>query len=61
MINKIVITLTTVPERLIHPVEDGFKLVVQSVCEQNYRNYEVHLNLPYVYAVTGEEYLIPVW
>lgn len=61
MINKIVITLTTVPERLIHPVEDGFKLVVQSVCEQNYSNYEVHLNLPYVYAVTGEEYLIPEW
>ena len=61
MINKIVITLTTVPERLIHPVEDGFKSVVQSVCEQNYSNYEVHLNLPYVYAVTGEKYLIPEW
>ena len=61
MINKIVITLTTVPERLSYLVEDGFKLVVQSICEQNYNNYEVHLNLPHVYSVTGEFYLIPEW
>lgn len=58
---KVVISLTTVPERLNQPVEDGFKLVLKSLCEQNYTEYEVHLNLPNVYAVTGEFYLIPNW
>lgn len=58
---KVVVSLTTVPERLNQPVEDGFKLVLKSVCEQNYDEYEVHLNLPNVYAVTGEFYLIPDW
>ena len=43
---KIVISLTTVPERLNQDVEDGFKLVMKSICEQNFNNYEVHLNLP---------------
>lgn len=58
---KVVITLTTVPERLNQPVEDGFKLVLKSLCEQNFDNYEVHLNLPEKYIVTGEEYIIPSW
>ena len=44
--NKIVISLTTVPERLSYDVEDGFKSVLKSICNQNYDNYEVHLNLP---------------
>jgi hypothetical protein len=60
-INKIVITLTTVPQRLNYDVEDGFKLVLKSICEQNYDNYEVHLNIPTFYKVTGEEYVIPNW
>lgn len=59
--NKIVISLTTVPERLTQNVEDGFKMVMKSICEQNYKNYEVHLNLPLIYNVTGEEYIIPQW
>jgi hypothetical protein len=59
--NRIVITLTTVPERLSYLVDDGFKSVIQSLCEQNYDNYEVHINLPYVYSVTGELYIIPEW
>ena len=59
--DKVVITLTTVPERLNQPVEDGFKLVLKSLCEQNYQGYEVHLNLPGKYNVTGEEYIIPSW
>jgi len=57
--NKIVITLTTVPSRLLQDVEDGFQLVVKSLCEQNYDNYEVHLNIPNIYNVTNEEYTIP--
>lgn len=59
--DKIVITLTTVPERLKFEPEDGFKLCLKSLCEQNYQGYEVHLNLPFVYGVTKEEYVIPEW
>lgn len=60
-INKIVISLTTVPERILNPLENGFKAVIKSICEQNYNNYEVHLNVPYVYNITGEKYVIPTW
>jgi hypothetical protein len=60
-IDKVVITLTTVPERLNNNHEDGFRAVVNSLCTQNNENYEVHLNLPNVYSVTGEEYVIPEW
>ena len=59
--NKVVISLTTVPERLGPQVEDGFKMVLKSLCEQNYDVYEVHLNLPHVYNVTNEKYVIPNW
>ena len=59
--DKIVITLTTVPQRLSFEPEDGFKLCLKSLCEQNYDSYEVHLNLPHKYNVTGEEYVIPQW
>lgn len=60
-IDKILITLTTVPDRLNYDVHDGFRLVIDSLCEQNNSNYEIHLNLPYVYSVTGEKYEIPEW
>ena len=59
--DKIVITLTTVPQRLSFEPEDGFKLCLKSLCEQNHQSYEVHLNLPHKYNVTGEEYVIPQW
>jgi len=59
--NKVVITLSTVPERLNHQVTDGFNEVIKSLCEQNHKNYEVHINLPLIYKVTGEEYIIPKW
>ena len=54
--DKVVITLTTVPDRLNYDVYDGFRSVIESLCTQNNANYEVHLNLPYVYLVTGEKY-----
>lgn len=59
--NKVVITLTTVPDRLLQDVEDGFKSVIKSLCEQNYSEYELHLNLPLTYRVTEKEYVIPNW
>lgn len=58
---KVVITLTTVPERLTFEPEDGFKLCLKSLCEQNHGEYEIHLNLPHTYNVTKQEYVIPQW
>lgn len=59
--NNIVISLTTVPERLKNNSENGFNRVIKSLSEQNFDNYEVHLNIPYVYKITGENYIIPDW
>ncbi len=58
---RVVISLTTVPERLNQIEEDGIKLVLESICTQNYSNYEVHFNIPFKYMVTGEDYIIPQW
>lgn len=57
----LVITLTTVPERLLNEKEDGLKLVLKSLCEQLDNDYEVHFNIPEVYNVTKEPYIIPNW
>ena len=59
--NKIVITLSTVPERLLNNHPDGFKKVINSLCTQAYDNYEVHINIPEIYKVTNEPYIIPNW
>ena len=59
--NRKIISLTTVPERLNQNVEDGFKSCLTSLCCQNYSDYEVHLNLPTVYKITNEKYIIPEW
>jgi len=59
--SRIVITLTTVPERLNNDSENGIKLVLKSLCEQSHKDYEVHFNLPEIYKVTGEKYVIPTW
>lgn len=58
---KAVVTLTTVPARLSFDHEDGVIAVVRSLCEQKYSDYEVHFNIPLIYPVTGEEYIIPDW
>ena len=58
---RIVITLTTVPERLSNPSTDGFKLVIESLCKQRFDQYEIHLNIPHIYNITGEQYIIPTW
>lgn len=58
---EIVISLTTVPERLSNEHEDGIKHVIKSLCTQTNDNYEVHFNIPYLYEVTKTEYILPVW
>lgn len=58
---SLIISLTTVPERLKNDREDGLKLVITSLCEQIDNDYEVHFNVPTIYSVTQEPYIIPNW
>lgn len=60
-IPSLVISLTTVPERLALESETGLKAVIRSLCEQTDKDYEVHFNIPHTYNITGEEYIIPEW
>lgn len=58
---SLIITLTTVPERLNNDKEDGLKLVIKSLCEQEDNDYEVHFNIPKIYTITNTPYIIPEW
>lgn len=58
---SVIISITTVPERLSNPVEDGLRLVLESLCEQNDNDYEVHFNLPEVSLITKKQYVVPEW
>lgn len=58
---SVIISLTTVPERLSYPDDLGVKSVIESLCTQNDKDYEVHFNLPEVYNITKEPYIIPNW
>lgn len=59
--HSLIVSLTTVPERLSDPKDDGIKLVLQHICELNDNDYEIHFNIPLKYNVTGEDYIIPAW
>lgn len=56
-----IVTLTTVPSRLLLEHEYGLSAVLHSLCKQTYTDYEVHFNIPHIYNVTKEEYIIPDW
>lgn len=58
---SVIVSLTTVPERLSNDIEEGIKLVLKSLCEQEYDDYEIHFNIPYVAKITNKEYTIPDW
>ena len=58
--NKVIITLTTVPERLdSNPT--GLKKCINSLLGQDYKDFEIHFNIPETYALTNEKYIIPKW
>jgi hypothetical protein len=57
---KVIITLTTIPNRL-NTHEGGLKPVIDKILNLTYPNYEIHLNLPYICEKSGEEYIIPSW
>jgi hypothetical protein len=60
---KIIITLSTVPGRLIDQyIDTGAQSCIRSLCEQDYDgNYEVHFNIPPIYKLHDIEYIIPEW
>lgn len=59
--NKIILTLTTIPERLNSTHNYDMRYCIESLLSLNYSDYEVHLNIPNIYGRTGEQYLIPEW
>jgi hypothetical protein len=61
MEEKVIISLTTIPERLEfnHPL--GLIRVVYSLLNLKYSNYEIHFNIPFFNKKTKKEYIIPNW
>ena len=59
--NQVVVTLTTIPSRLIpEALEHGIISNINSLLNQDYDDeYEIHLNIPSVLKHTGEPYIIP--
>jgi hypothetical protein len=59
--SKVVITLTTVPDRLECENIRGIPSVIHALCKQDYDNYEIHFNIPHIHKVKNKEYIIPEW
>ena len=61
--NKVIITLTTLPSRLTpEEFEQGIKSNIESLLNQDYEGeYEIHFNVPSTLKHTGEQYVIPEW
>jgi len=59
----VIVSLSTVPERLHDNIygEYGVKKTLITLCEQSYKNYEVHFNLPEFSKVTNIPYVLPEW
>lgn len=58
---KVILTLTTIPERLSYDHPLGLKRVIYSLLNLKYDNYEIHFNIPNVNKKTETEYIIPEW
>ena len=58
---SVIISLTTVPQRLMENFENGIISTIKSLCEQEDDDYEVHFNIPLIYNITQEPYIIPEW
>jgi hypothetical protein len=58
---KTVVSLTTIPTRLISEYEYDIKYCLESLINQTYDDYEIHFNIPYFFKKTNEEYIIPEW
>jgi hypothetical protein len=59
---KVIVTLTTLPTRIIQDYESGIKSNIDSLINQDYTGeYEIHFNVPDTLKYTGEKYVIPQW
>lgn len=58
---SVVITLTTVPERLADMSPTGIISVMESLCTQEDNDYEIHFNIPETNIITNAPYKIPGW
>ena len=59
---NVILTLTTVPNRLLEKQEHmGARHGIKTLLEQTGHPYVVHLNIPNVYKITGEDISIPDW
>lgn len=59
---NIILTLTTIPDRLHSIYNYDMRFCIDSLLNQNYAGvYEVHINIPNIYSKTGEQYTIPDW
>lgn len=58
---NIVLTLTTIPSRLINQYNYDLEYCIKSLMEQNHDNYQIHFNIPNSHNQTGEEYILPDW
>jgi len=54
---KVIVTLTTVPDRL----NVSLPKTIQSISASEYEDYEIHLNLPSIQAKTNAKYKTPSW
>ena len=60
--SKVIVTLTTIPSRIIQDYDSGIKSNIDSLINQDYEGeYEIHFNVPTVLKYTGVEYVIPEW
>ena len=57
---QVIITLTTIPNRLNTNI-GGLKPVIDKILNLSYSNYEIHLNIPHMCKKSSEEYIIPQW
>jgi len=62
MNKKVILSLTTVPNRLgsTH-YSGGLKPLIERLTSLSYGNYEIHFNIPHKNNKSGEDYVIPKW
>lgn len=59
---KVILTMSTVPNRLGSQIYNGgLKPVLEKLTTLSYPNYEIHLNIPYINKKSNEEYILPDW
>lgn len=58
----VIVTLTTLPTRIVQDYDHGIRSCLMSLINQNYEgDYEIHFNVPVKYNFTGEDFIVPEW